>query len=277
MHVAHLGQLSQRLLPTVPDDLATTLSTYDWRKAQCVERGKDHTILIADELAVARLPRRRDPDLERKVALVDALDLPWQVPTSLSEVDEGVLQAFIPGTAHPHGVGDPKVLAEIVTVFDSYDTSGLALNVPFAQRGRFTPTMLSNLGKVVPDQMAWAIAEHVHGWTDDHVGAGLVHGDLAGHNMHWLDGELIGILDWDYAAHWDTALNATYLSLWHRVPVEELTTAPNRARVWSGALGLYSLADALTWDVSPAGWRRLIKKVKPRIVAAYRALPHAEA
>lgn len=121
---------------------------------------------------MARLPRRRDPDLERKVALVDALDLPWQVPTSLSEVDEGVLQAFIPGTAHPHGVGDPKVLAEIVTVFDSYDTSGLALNVPFAQRGRFTPTMLSNLGKVVPDQMAWAIAEHVHGWTDDHVGAG---------------------------------------------------------------------------------------------------------
>src|SRR5690625_6327598 len=89
MHVAHLGQLSQHLLPTVPDDLATTLSTYDWRKAQCVERGKDHTILIADELAVARLPRRRDPDLERKVALVDALDLPWQVPTSLSEVDEG--------------------------------------------------------------------------------------------------------------------------------------------------------------------------------------------
>ena len=52
--------------------------------------------------------------------------------------------------------------------------------------------------------MARAIAEHVHGWTDDGIGAGLVHGDLAGHNMHWVDGQLIGILDWDYAALWDS-------------------------------------------------------------------------
>lgn len=40
MHVAHLEQLSQRLLPTVPDDLATTLSTYDWRKANVSNAAK---------------------------------------------------------------------------------------------------------------------------------------------------------------------------------------------------------------------------------------------
>lgn len=276
MPFAHAARLTQRLLPSIPATLAQSLKAYDWQRAHVVERGKDHRIVIADHLAVARLPRRSDPDLGRKVALVDALALPWQVPTSLSALDHGVLQTFIPGTAYEHGTGDPKVLAEIVSTFNAYDTAGLPLNVPFAQRGRFTPSVLSRLDEVVPDRMAWDIAEHVHGYTDDGLGAGLVHGDLAGHNMHWVDGELVGILDWDYAANWDTALNATYLGLWHRVPLEEITDVPNRARVWSGALGLYSLADALTWDVSAAGWRRLLKKVKPRIVAAYGALARAE-
>ena len=276
MPAARAMRLTQRLLPTTPDDVASKLATYDWQSARVVERGKDHTVLIADDLAVARIPRRSDPDLIRKMQLIDALDLPWQVPTPLSVVDEGVLQAYIPGTAHPHGSGDPETLADILSVFETTQTSGLCLNVPFAQRGRFTREQLTALDTVIPDRMAWAIAEHVHGGTDDQVGAGLVHGDLAGHNMHWVEGELVGILDWDYAAVWDTALNATYLSLWHGVALEDITGVPNRARVWSGALGMYSLADALSWDVSPAGWRRLIKKVRPRILAAYRALPHAE-
>ena len=268
--------LTQRLLPTVPDEVASKLVTFDWQLATVVERGKDHTVLIAEDIAVARIPRRPDPDLVRKMCLSDALNLPWRVPTPLSAVDGGALQTYIPGTAHPHGSGSIETLANILRVFETAETSHLDLNVPFAQRGRFTREQLSALDTVIPDRMAWAIAEHVHGWTDDHVGAGLVHGDLAGHNMHWVDGELVGILDWDYAAVWDTALNATYLSLWHGVALEGITGVPNRARVWSGALGMYSLADALSWDVSPAGWRRLLKKVQPRILAAYRALPHAE-
>lgn len=276
MPAARAYRLAQQLLPTVPTELAEALTKYNWHDAQLVERGKDHLILLADELAVARLPRRTDAQLARTMRLIDQLDLPWMLPTALSAVDDGVLQTYIPGTAHPHGVGDPNTLANIVTVFGEYDTTGLALNTPFAQRGRFTNAMLTALDAVVADQMAWEIADHVHGWTDDEVGAGLVHGDLAGHNMHWVGGQLVGVLDWDYAARWDTALNATYLSLWHGVALEELTPTPHRARVWSGALGLYSLANALTWDISAAGWRRLNKKVQPRILAAYQALPYAE-
>lgn len=268
--------LSRRLLPSVPEHLAAQLAGYDWNSAQLVERGKDHTILIAEDIAVARIPRQTDPDLSRKMQLLEDLELPWVVPTPLSEVDHGALQTYIPGTAHPHGRGEPRILADIVSVFDAYNITDLALNVPFAQRGRITREMLEALDAVIPDRMAWAIAEHVHGWTDDQVGFGLVHGDLAGHNMHWVDGELVGILDWDYAANWDTALNATYLSLWHGVRPEEFSAAPNRARVWSGALGLYALADALSWNVSASGWRRLKKKVQPRILEAYRAIPNAE-
>lgn len=275
MPATRAAMLSRRLLPAVPDHLAAQLVSYDWQTARVVERGKDHTILIAEELAVARIPRRIDPDLSRKMQLLQELELPWMVPTPLSEVDHGVLQSYIPGTAHPHGRGEAHILADIVSKLATH-TTDLALNVPFAQRGRITREMLETLDAVVPDRMAWVIAEHVHGWTEDQVGFGLVHGDLAGHNMHWVDGELVGILDWDYAANWDTALNATYLSLWHGVRPEEFTAVPNRARVWSGALGLYALADALSWNVSASGWRRLNKKVQPRILEAYRAIPYAE-
>lgn len=276
MPVAHATRLAHQLAPSVPAPLAARIAAYDWHQATIVERGKDHTVLIAPDVAVARIPRRSDPDLPRKMRLLEQLTLPWLVPTPLSVVDEGVLQRYIPGTAHRHGVGCAATLAHVVSVFDGYDTSGLSVNRPFAQRGRFSTQMLTALDEVVEGQMARAIVEHVHGWTDDGVGAGLVHGDLAGHNMHWQDGELIGILDWDYAAVWDTALNATYLNLWHAVELEAITPVPNRARVWSGALGLYALCDALSWDVSPAGWRRLQKKVLPRINAAFAALKHVE-
>lgn len=270
------ARLTTQLLDTLPAPFASEIQAFDWQQATVVERGKDHILLIAKDLAVARLSRRDDPDLGRKMQLLEQLKLPWQAPTALSSVEQGVLQTHISGTAHPHSTGDVETLARIVEVFSSYDTTGLSLGEPFAQRGRFTNEMLTALDNVVDDGMARAIAEHVHGWTDDGVGAGLVHGDLAGHNMHWRDGQLVGILDWDYAAVWDTALNATYLSLWHGVELEDITTAPNRARVWSGALGLYSLANALSWDVSQSGWRRLNKKVQPRIRTAYQALAHAE-
>ena len=276
MYAVRATHLADQLLDTMPANMATKIQAYDWHQAKVVERGKDHVLLIANDLAVARLPRRQDPELERKMRLLAELDLPWTVPTPLSAVDDGVLQSFIPGTAHPHRVGDAATLANIIEVFDDYDTSGLTLGEPFAQRGRLTQQQLAALDRVVDDGMAWAIAEHVHAWTDEGVGKGLVHGDLAGHNMHWVDGELVGILDWDYAARWDTALNATYLNLWHGVDLEAITDVPHRARVWSGALGLYALADALSWDVSPGGWRRLNAKVQPRILAAYQALPHVE-
>lgn len=276
MPAAHAQKLALQLLDTVPTTLATQIQSYDWQQAKVVQRGKDHVLVIADGLAVARIPRRADPELVRRTRLLAELQLPWQVPTPLSNVDHGVLQTYIPGSAHPHNSGNATTLATVVETLAHYDTTGLSLGHPFAQRGRITEKMLARLDAAVENNMHRAIAEHIHAWTDEGVGAGLVHGDLAGHNMHWIDGELIGILDWDYAAVWDTALNATYLNLWHGVALEDFSAVPNRARVWSGALGLYSLADALSWNVSSGGWRRLNAKVQPRIQRAYEALQYVE-
>ncbi|MDN6533169.1 MAG: phosphotransferase [Yaniella sp.] len=276
MPATHAQKLAHQLLDTVPTSLASQIQTYDWQQAKVVERGKDHVLVIAEGLAVARLPRRVEPELARRTRLLEQLELPWKVPTPLSAVDHGVLQTYIPGSAHAHHSGNAATLAAVVETLAQYDTSNLSLGQPFAQRGRITEQMLTRLDTAVENDMHRAIAEHIHAWTDEGMGAGLVHGDLAGHNMHWVDGELVGILDWDYAAVWDTALNATYLNLWHGIALEDITDLPNRARVWSGALGLYALADALSWNVSPAGWRRLNAKVQPRIQLAYESLQHAE-
>lgn len=276
MPATHAQKLADQLLDSVRTKLASQIRAYDWNQAKVVERGKDHILVIAEGLAVARLPRRVDPELSRKTRLLQELHLPWSVPTPLSAVEDGVLQTYIPGAAHAHNTGDAATLAAVVETLEQYDTTGLSLGQPFAQRGRITEQMLFRLDTAVENRMHRAIAEHVHAWTHEGVGAGLVHGDLAGHNMHWVNGELVGILDWDYAAVWDTALNATYLNLWHGVALENITGVPNRARVWSGALGLYALADALSWDVSPGGWRRLNAKVQPRIQLAYESLKHAE-
>lgn len=276
MPATHAQKLADQLLDSVRPKLASQIRAYDWNQAKVVKRGKDHILVIAEGLAVARLPRRVEPELARRTRLLEQLELPWKVPIPLSAVQDGVLQTYIPGAAHAHNTGDAATLAAVVETLEQYDTTGLSLGQPFAQRGRITEQMLFRLDTAVENKIHRAIAEHIHAWTDEGVGAGLVHGDLAGHNMHWVDGELVGILDWDYAAVWDTALNATYLNLWHGVTLENITGVPNRARVWSGALGLYALADALSWDVSPGGWRRLNAKVQPRIQLAYESLKHAE-
>src|SRR5690625_1571262 len=153
MPIARAVNLSQQLLPWVHADLAAQLTNFDWQSAQVVERGKDHTILIAPDVAVARVPRRDDPDLARKMHLLEQLQLPWQVPTPLSEVHHGVLQTYIPGTAQAHGSGNPEVVAEIVSGFEQYDTSGVSLNVPFAQRRRLKRSRLTALDTVVSDHM----------------------------------------------------------------------------------------------------------------------------
>src|SRR5690625_7921322 len=112
MPATHAQQLAHQLLATVPTSLASQIQTYDWQQAKVVERGKDHVLVIAEGLAVARLPRRVEPELARRTRLLEQLELPWKVPTPLSAVDHGVLQTYIPGSAHAHNVSNQPYLAQ---------------------------------------------------------------------------------------------------------------------------------------------------------------------
>ncbi|MFL0380062.1 phosphotransferase family protein [Micrococcus luteus] len=258
--------------------------------------------------------------LPRRMALLEALadaGLPFSVPRPLSAAvrrddDAGrplaaaVLQAFVPGQPHPPHEGDPTVLRGIVDALDTVDVTapGVAehLGPPFAFRGPWTPERVARVGRLgasLPVEHAgalpadWAgvverIAGAVTAWADAPPdGPALVHGDLAGHNMHWVpapdgDGvrwELSGILDWDLAHAGDAARNVAYLGIWHgEERIEAIARTPEearRARVWLGAAALDSLDDAaarqeITGRVPR--WGRLLRKVVPRIERAGAAL-----
>lgn len=80
------------------------------------------------------------------------------------------------------------------------------------------------------------------------VPASLVHGDLAGENMHWsADDDLVGILDWDLAQAFDPAVDAACLA-WHgsrtvRRAVDGDTY--RRARVWARTFGIEQVSAVI--------------------------------
>ncbi|AXR73895.1 MULTISPECIES: phosphotransferase family protein [Auritidibacter] len=256
-----------------------------WSQAHLIERGKDHRLVIVPGHLVVRIPRDSATNLERQATLLDQLapQLPWQVPVALSIVDGGVIQPYIAGTAHPNHSGDPEQLRDIVHTLSEVDTTGLALNQPFAQRGGLTPQKVTRLAKMpgppLPDfaQFIADVAELTHTWTQEGP-FGLVHGDLAGHNMLWLQDpwRLNGVLDWDQASRWDPALNPAILSLWHGAGMlPQICSSPSElvhARVWSASMALESIENALRRQPPASAFRRLMRKTVPRLEAAQQAL-----
>jgi aminoglycoside phosphotransferase (APT) family kinase protein len=76
------------------------------------------------------------------------------------------------------------------------------------------------------------------------VPATFVHGDLGGHNMRWNDGRLVGVIDWDWAAGWDPAIDAACLA-WHGWDAVAAAVDPptyQRARIWHRTFGIEQLA-----------------------------------
>lgn len=289
--IALAHQLTQQArTKSIPTEL-------DWSQASVVDRGKDHRVLLLPPFAL-RISRRGDQDIARQVRVTQQLQeqLPWTLPTVFAYNADAVLQRYVPGTAHPHGEGDPQVLKEICVQLAQVDVTGLELNTPFAQRGRLTdtnrqtlrelPTRLAHIAQL-PEWFSESVDEvldAVDQFTDHpEVPAGLVHGDLAGHNMAWLHTEtgyqLSGILDWDQAAAWDVALNPAYLSLWHGEDLLEDICQDSdeyrRARIWLAAHALDSIHNATTRGIPAGSWRRLLRKTLPRIKRGNHALTYS--
>lgn len=196
--------------------------------------------------------------MQRGVELVEALDahLSFELPTALTPVwhsreCSAVVQRYVPGSAHAPHRGDSAQLRNLVEHLGSIDVAPLAglLAQPFAFHGPWSAGKTSETLRVLPAGLiadAELVLDVVAGFAT--VVPGLVHGDLAGHNMHWVDGRLVGVLDWDLAAAWDPALNSAYLGMWHGEALLEQIAATaqesRRARVWLGAMSLESIFDA---------------------------------
>ena len=273
--------------------------------------------------------RRNSPaaHLPRRMRLLEALAAqrpPFALPEPLTEVvctredDEpltaAVLQRFVPGQAHPPHDGDPATLRWVLDALAAVDVTApeLApqLSGPHDFRGPWTDERVERVlglprflverdvtassafdGLPRPWEPAVrAVLDRVRRWHETPpVTPGLVHGDLAGHNMLWqprpggrdtdgapgVEWRLRGVLDWDLAHAGDPARNLAYLGLWHgERQIDAVAASPTeaaRARVWLAAASLDALDDARARHETtgrPLRWAKLLRTTLPRIVHA---------
>lgn len=258
-----------------------------WDDAAVNEGGQFHKVIIANPQAVIRMARtpQATEQMPRTLDLLDRLEsqLDYQIPVATSQILSvdglsSVAMSFIPGSAHEPHYGDPQVLGKVVKDLAEIPLEPISdhLATPFAFRGPWTEERQQQCYDALPDELRPA-ARSLWAQLDElaQVPAALVHGDLAGHNMHWVGEELIGILDWDLAAAWDPALNTAYLSLWHGLEMVDLI-APNpdearRAKIWLGLMSLERLSDTLSRTDNPK-MSKLMRKIGPRILNAAEAV-----
>ncbi|WP_349931377.1 phosphotransferase family protein [Glutamicibacter mishrai] len=258
-----------------------------WENAGVNEGGQFHKVVIANPDSVIRMARTIDAteEMPRSIKLLELVSdqLDYQIPVATSQIQTvdslgSVAMSFIPGSAHEPHYGDPKILGKLVSDLAQVELEPLRehLASPFAFRGPWTDERQQQCFDALPEELRgpasslWAQLDELA-----QVPPSLVHGDLAGHNMHWVDEELIGILDWDLAAAWDPALNTAYLSLWHGLEMVDLI-APSpdeahRAKIWLGLMSLERLSDTLSRTDNPKT-DKLLRKIGPRIENAAQAV-----
>ena len=258
-----------------------------WENAGVNEGGQFHKVVIANPDSVIRMARTIDAteEMPRSIKLLELVSdqLDYQIPVATSQIQTvdslgSVAMSFIPGSAHEPHYGDPKILGKLVSDLAQVELEPLRehLASPFAFRGPWTDERQQQCFDALPEELRgpasslWAQLDELA-----QVPPSLVHGDLAGHNMHWVDEELIGILDWDLAAAWDPALNTAYLSLWHGLEMVDLI-APSpdearRAKIWLGLMSLERLSDTLSRTDDPKT-DKLLRKIGPRIENAAQAV-----
>lgn len=257
-----------------------------WSGGVVEEVGDDHLVLVPDDDApdvVLRLARRTEVGelLPSRMRLLTRLapHLPWQLPVPLTEVEPArgtqpaaVVQRFVAGSPHPPHTGDPAVLRTVLEALAAVPPVVWEGHVsgPFRSTPRWDEAGCAAVLRVLPSaderRQATAVWESLTAVEGEE--RALVHGDLAGHNMHWQDGRLVGVLDWDHAAAWDPAINLAHLALWHGAQVIA-PAAPgrrfaDRAGLWVGHLALHRLRQAAA-NPAVRRWERLWRKTLPRL------------
>lgn len=246
---------------TGPLDLAAAvLPGADLGRAVVVQ-GEFHDVVLLPGEAVVKIARRAaTPHLERRAALHAALaaaGLPFAVPRPLGPVCHlgeraAVALSWVDGAPAPAGSADPVRLRDLLDAVASVDvaTLGGLLDVPHAYAGRdgWAELMLDGVVPRMPEDLRPEAARRVRAALDLlEVPPRLVHGDLAGDNLLWRAGRVVGVLDWDLAAPFDPAVDAACLAWfgWDAVRAAVDDDTYRRACVWFGTFALEHLGAAL--------------------------------
>jgi aminoglycoside phosphotransferase (APT) family kinase protein len=241
----------------------TLLPGTDLSRARVEEGGQFHRVVLLPDRAVVRIARTAQAaaELPRRTELLRRLaraGLPFAVPEPLGEVAvvdglTGVALSRLPGAPAAKGSGDPDRLAGVLRALAEVDVRDLAdvLAEPhaFAGGAQWPTLMLDGVVPLLPRERQAEARARIEAVLDlPPVPPSLVHGDLAGANLHWHpDGSLAGVLDWDFAQPFDQALDAACLA-WFGWAALRAATIPEtfaRAISWYRVFGLEQIAVRL--------------------------------
>lgn len=194
---------------------------------QWVRSGSSSLVVLAGEVAV-RIGRDSESaaQLQGTQKLVDQLPkLTFEVPRSVTPARThlgvtGVAVERIHGQPHPPEPVDPHILRDLLDEIHSIPIDDVRPNLAPARAfygGELWRQVL--IERVVP-----LLPGHVRAEAENRIEAlaaletphrVLNHSDLAGANMHWRSGKVVGVLDWDLASEDDPAEDVATLVSWH--------------------------------------------------------------
>ena len=250
----------------VPDDLLAIadalLPGIAWDRAR-LGRGGSHDVVLLPGVAAVRVANHATAAalLPRRCQLLSRLEkagLPFAVPVPLTDVmaidgRTAVALSWVPGAPTPRGWGEPAGLRELLAALSSVhlaDLDGLLGPAHAYAGGPRWPELMREVGTLLPDEWRAEAAGRIAAAEDlPVVPVRLVHGDLAGENVHWdpAGRHCVGVLDWDYAQPFDPAVDAACLA-WHGWrTLQEAVDPPTyrRARTWYLTFGLDQVAVSL--------------------------------
>ncbi|QCR18095.1 phosphotransferase family protein [Agrococcus sp. SGAir0287] len=247
-----------------------------------VEHGSANLVLLQDGVAVrvARTPAVAEASL-RAQRLVDALpSLPFAVPRSLAapvHVDGvvAIAQRRLAGHPHPHGSGDPRAVREVLDALRDAPLDGLEEHLAPARSfmgAERWPEIMTERAVPMLDvgvrRTALRLAEDAAAVAAD--ARSLVHGDLAGGNVLWQDGRVVGVLDWDLASLDDPAVDVAALGGWHgwdAVALGADSATIERARLLAATHVLQALCWTIVQERPQAEVARAVARANARLAA----------
>lgn len=267
--------LETEVLQAVLDELPKRVASLERRR---VDEGSAHVVFLIGTHAVIRIARSPNAEaaMRRSQELVDSLpELGIAVPRSLTRVvtvgsTSGCAVEFVPGVPAPAGPAPSARLRRLLDTIQSIPVSAVAgtASPPLAFCGgdrwyevqqelvlpRLTPALRPRARRTIE-----ALAELAE--QRDTVS----HGDLAGHNIHWAGGEVVGVVDWDLTSVSDRATDIASLAAWHGF--DELAPVVSegdmiRARVRFDTFPLQQLAFAILADRPGAEVERVMARAK---------------
>ncbi|WP_461169568.1 phosphotransferase family protein [Arthrobacter sp. Z1-15] len=227
-----------------------------------VDLGTAHTVVLLRGYAAVRV--RRDlgtaAGMRRRQQLVDSIpaSVGFLLPRSLGPVVEldgtsAVANELIPGAPCPAGEGDPgelrKLLARVASIPTGPIEELLAEPLEFCggaqwygiQRKEVIPLLDGDVqGRALHAVCALAALEPVR--------EVFAHGDLAGQNVFWDGGRVVGVLDWDLASRSDRSTDLACVGAWNgwdKLPLIADSEDTSRALVRRNTFRLQQLAFAV--------------------------------